>query len=319
MFSVNRNAMEIVRSIIAKHETLNVGVLKYKNGSTIIDMGINYPGGWMAAQYFAEATLGGLGRLNYSIFNLDDLELPQIEIYADRPAIACLSCQLSGWALPEVRNEAGIVPLISGPVRTVAREDSFAKEFAYQDSNHEVVVALQDNRMPEESLINYIAKTCKVNSQNIYVLVAPTGSIVGCVNVVARTLETSLWRLHHLGMDVNKIAAAWGRAPLPPITKDEYTAMIRTNTYTYYGGTAGFIVECEDNEIEKILHDIPLSPQTTQHYGVSFGELLKEANGNIFEIKDFVHNVTKVIFYNVRTGRTFRIGKIDFEMLKKCI
>jgi len=319
MLSVNKEAMKIVKKIIENKETLNAGVISLKNGSTVIDMGINYPGGWKAARYLAEITMGGLGLLNYSTYQLGELELPQVNVYADKPVIACLSCQLSGWALPEFKNDAGIVPLISGPVRAIIKEDRFTKPFSYQDKSGKAVVVLQDKTLPSEKLTAYIAKKCKIEPENIFILVAPTGSLVGLVNVIARTLETSMWRLHELGFDVNNVISAWGKAPLPPISKDEYTAMIRANTYIYYGGTAGFVVNCKDEDIERIIEDITLSPKTTKQYGIPFSKLLEEAGGNIFNMTEFCHNVTKVNFYNSLTGNTFVYGRNDQKMLLECL
>ncbi|HBY57208.1 MAG TPA: methenyltetrahydromethanopterin cyclohydrolase [Candidatus Atribacteria bacterium] len=319
MLSVNKEAMKIVKKIIEYQETLNVGVVSLKNGATVLDMGINYSGGWEAARYLTEISMGNLGKLNYSTYHLGELELIQANVYADKPVIACLSCQLSGWALPEFKNEAGIVPLISGPVRALLKEDNFAKPFPYQDKSDEVVVVLQDNVLPGEELTTYIAQKCKVEPEGIFILVAPTGSLVGLVNVIARTLETSIWRLHELGFEVNNIISAWGKAPLPPISKDEYTAMVRANTYIYYGGTAGFIVNCKDEDIEKIIEDITLSPKTTKQYGIPFSKLLEEAGGNIFNMTEFCHNVTKVNFYNSYTGKSFVYGKNDQKMLLECL
>jgi len=194
MFSVNKEAMKIVKKIIKDKDILNVDVLTYENGSTVIDMGINYPGGWKAAQLLTEITMGGLGGLSYSIYHLGELELPQVNIYADKPVIACLSCQLSGWALPEFKNDAGIVPLISGPVRAIVKEDKFAKPFPYQDKSEKVVVVLQDKVLPGEELTAYIAKKCKIEPKDVFILVAPTGSLVGLVNVIARTCYCTNFR-----------------------------------------------------------------------------------------------------------------------------
>ena len=91
MFSVNKEAMKMVKKIIEDKESLNIGVSSLKNGSTVIDMGINYPGGWKAAQYLTEITMGGLGLLNYDTYRLGELELPQVNIYADKPVIRILN------------------------------------------------------------------------------------------------------------------------------------------------------------------------------------------------------------------------------------
>lgn len=318
MVSVNKRAMEIVRTIIREKDALNVGVSTLKNGSTVIDMGVNYKGGYQAAKHLVEITLGGLGYLQYGNFDLDGLELPQVEIYVDSPVIACLGSQLSGWALPELKTN-NIVPLISGPIRTIVKEDKFAKAFPYEDKNDEVVVALQGGLIPDIRLTDYLASKSGVDPDKVYVLTAAAGSLAGIVNVVARTLETSLWRLHALGFNPEKVFSAWGKAPIPPISKDEYTSMIRSNTFVYYGGTVGLTVDCDDKEITDILKKVVLSKETTDQYGIPFGKLLTEANGNIFEMTKFVHSVTKVILYNVNSGNTFKCGETDLEVLKECL
>ncbi|MEW5815901.1 MAG: methenyltetrahydromethanopterin cyclohydrolase [Spirochaetota bacterium] len=319
MLSVNKRAMKVVRKIIEDHEALDVGIMRLSNGSTVIDMGVQYPGGWSAAKYLVEATLGGLGTCTYGTFILDEFELPQVEIHVDKPVIACLSCQLSGWALAQLKGNSGIVPLISGPIRTIIKEDDFARELPYQDHSDEVVAALQSETLPDEKLTSYLAEKAGLTPDKVYLLTAATGSLTGMVNIAARTLETALWQLHKMRFPIDRIISAWGKAPIPPLSKDEYTAMIRANTYVYYGGTAGFIVECRDEEIEKILLEVILSPETTKQYGISFGQLLKEAGGNIFNMKDFTHSVTKVMFYNRLTGRSFVQGKNDRTMLLSCI
>ncbi len=319
MFSVNQKARKIIHYMIENKELMNIEVHELSNGATVIDTGLNCPGSWAAARFLVEATLGGLGQVQYSTMELEGLELPQVEIYVDQPAIACLSCQLSGWPLPEAKNQAGIVPLISGPARAVVCKDRFAQVVDYQDHSPEVVAAIQDNVLPDEKLTQLIATECKVDPRGVFILLAPTGSLVGSINVVARTLETAIWRLHTLGLDIKKTYSAWGKAPLPPVTKDEYQAMIRTNVYTYYGGTAAFFIEEDDEKIERIIKEIPLSPRTTRNYGRSFSELLDEAGGNIFNVTDFVHNVTKIIMHNSKTGSTFQEGEIDLQMLKSCL
>ncbi|HHU31283.1 MAG: methenyltetrahydromethanopterin cyclohydrolase [Zhaonellaceae bacterium] len=319
MLSVNKRAMEIVQKIIAQADVLGVEVHRMDSGATVIDMGVKCPGGWRAASLFCEATLGGLGQVNYSIFDLDGIELPQVEIYVENPAIALLGSQISGWPLNEFKNADGVVPLISGPVRAVVAKDMFAEPVPYRDSAEEVVVGLQDNRLPDERIIQSIADKTKLPPDKIYILVAATSSLVGSINVVSRTLETAIWRIHALGLDVNQIVAAWGKAPVPPISSDEFTAMVRTNTYTYYGGTVGFILNAEDSDIKEMLKKYPLAPYTCDYYGVPFRKLLEEAGGDIFNLDGFVHNVTKAVINNVKSGNIFVAGAVDKKMLLGCL
>lgn len=313
--SVNEQAMKVVGTIIDQAAALGVEVHRLPNGATVIDMGVACRGGWEAARLFCHATLGGLGRLEYGFYDLDGLELPEVRVFIDDPAVALLGSQISGWPLNEMKNEAGVVPLVSGPIRAVAQRDKFSRAVAYRDDWPQLVAALQDTRLPDERLTEHMAGECGRKPSDLYVLVAPTASLVGAVNVVSRTTETAIWRLHTLGVAVDRIISAWGRAPLPPLTTDEYVAMVRANTYTYYGGTVGFFVDETDDVVRAAMRDFPLAPHTCPHYGVPFRRLLEDAGGDIFNVKGFVHNVTKGIANNVRTGNTFTTGSVDRRML----
>jgi methenyltetrahydromethanopterin cyclohydrolase len=311
--------MRIVRRIIDEAEALGVEVHRLPNGATVIDMGVARQGGWEAARLFCQATLGGLGRLEYGFFDLDGIELPEVRVFIDDPAVALLSSQLSGWPLNEMKNEAGVVPLVSGPVRAVAQRDRFSQAVAYRDDSPELVAGLQDTRLPDERLTELIAKECGRTAADVYVLVASTASLVGAINVVSRTMETAIWRLHSLGLGADRIISAWGKAPLPPLTNDEYEAMVRTNTYTYYGGTVGFFVDEDDAVVRAAMRDFPLAPHTCPHYGVPFRKLLEDAGGDIFNVKGFVHCVTKGIANNVRSGKVHATGAVDKRMLRSCL
>lgn len=319
VLSVNRAAMDIVRRIMAESERLGVEVITLNNKSTVIDMGVRQPGGWEAARLFCEATLGGLGRVEFGTFDLEGLELPQVELYVDLPAVALLGSQISGWALTELKNEAGVVPLVSGPIRARGPQDMFAGPVPYRDDAEEVVAALQDNRLPNETLTWLLADRCGVPPEGVYVLVAATSSLVGSINVVARTLETAIWRLHCFGLDVNRVIAAWGRAPLPPVVRDEFEAMVRTNTFAYYGGTVGFILDDDEEKIASVVGELPLSPATCRLYGVPFRELFERAGGDIFNMEGFVHSVARVVINNVSTGKIVSAGAVDKKVLLDCL
>ncbi|MGI6331424.1 MAG: methenyltetrahydromethanopterin cyclohydrolase [Zhaonellaceae bacterium] len=69
MFSVNQEAVRIVKEkIIPYAEQLNCKVIKLKNGATVVDMGVEMPGGYLAGKLFVEATIGGLGHVDFGTF-----------------------------------------------------------------------------------------------------------------------------------------------------------------------------------------------------------------------------------------------------------
>ena len=70
MLSINRESMKIVQKILEAPEALGVKVSSLENGTTVIDMGLEAPGGWLAGKYYTLITLGGLGDISYEQFQL---------------------------------------------------------------------------------------------------------------------------------------------------------------------------------------------------------------------------------------------------------
>ncbi len=317
MISVNREAMKLVHEVIEKSGQLDIGISELSNGTTVIDMGLNYPGGFMAGKYFTEITMGCLGKVYFSKFPMKNIVLPSVEVFTDKPIISCICSQMSGWVLNKLKENQTPPPLISGPGRSLARKDSFIAPFPYFDKNSESVVAMQTNKIPDEILANEISKDCNISPKNLYILIAPTGSIVGSIQISARMLETCLWRLHTLGFDLNKIISSWGTAPISPVVEDEFKAMCRVNTAVYYGSCANFLVKSSDEEIEKIIDSIPLTPSTSNVYGTPFALLLDEAGGDLFKVEKSVHSVAEVYIINSISGKTYHAGKINYKILEE--
>ena len=79
--------------------------------------------------------------------------------------------------------------------------------------------------------------------------VAPTASLAGGVQIVARVIETGLHKMDTLGFDVTRVVSAMGTAPLPPTAKSDLRAIGRTNDCMLYGGQARYVVRAEDDEL----------------------------------------------------------------------
>ena len=54
---------------------------------------------------------------------------------------------------------------------------------------------------------------------------APTASLVGSIQIAARSAETGLHKLSELGFDVRQVALAYGVCPLAPVAADDLHAM----------------------------------------------------------------------------------------------
>jgi len=317
MFSLSQDAVKIVKEkVIPFAEQLNCKVLHLTNGTTVIDMGVEAPGGWLAGKLFVEATIAGLGHVDFGRFQLGSIDLPSIDVYIDHPQEACLSSQFSSWPMPPV--PAGVIQKMgSGPARAIAKNDMFVNLWDYTDTAHETVFGYQSYAMPGDDLANQIATACRICPENLYILVAKTGSIAGSIQVCSRTVETSIWRLHKSGLDLHKIICGMGTCPIAPPSRDEFKAMVRANSAVIYGGMVRYVVDCSDAEIEAILPVLPT--MAAKRYGMPFGQMFEEGGRDVFKTDKDINSVALWEIQNYNTGTVFRVGEIKEEYLREII
>ena len=257
MISVNRRAEIIVRQMIAEAESLSLDVIQLKNGATVIDAGINVSGSMEAGRLFACACLGGLGRVafmrqNYEMQDsgfLSSFSLPAITVEVQQPHLACMASQFAGWALKLEKYFA----IGSGPARALAVNEEIFKQLDYQDCSEVAVLMLEGRQLSDETVAAYIARQCSVSTEQLILLIAPTASMVGSVQIAARSVETGMHKLVELGFDVRKVKAASGICPLAPVAGDDRKAIGRTNDAILYGSEVFLTVDAKDEELDEII------------------------------------------------------------------
>jgi len=80
----------------------------------------------------------------------------------------------------------------SGPARALALKPKETYEaLDYEDDAEFAIITLESDRLPDEKVIDYIARECDVESEDVYALVAPTSSIVGSIQISARVVEVA--------------------------------------------------------------------------------------------------------------------------------
>ncbi len=318
MFSVNQEAVRIVKEQILPHaEKLQCKVHQLKNGATVVDMGIHAPGGYQAGKLFVEATIGGMGHVDFGRFSLGSIDLPSIDVYIDQPQTACLSSQFSGWRIGEGYTEGEIIPIGSGPSRAIALNDIFSQSWTYKDIHHETVFGAQTTLLPTEALAEDIAKQCGLLPENVYILAAPTGSLVGSIQVCSRTVEASVWRLCRKGFPIEKILSGMGTCPIAPPIRNELRAMDRVNTALLYGVTVRYLVDCEDSDIEAVINEAPFS--ASRRFGEEFIDIFEEGKRDFYIVDKDIHTVACYEMTNLATGNTFKGGQLREDLLEKSL
>jgi methenyltetrahydromethanopterin cyclohydrolase len=312
--SVNRLAWKLAEKLLNNQAFYGVHASKTTAGATVIDAGVNVPGGFQAGEVLTETCMGGAGKAQVSFKTYGDLSLPSITVSTDYPAIAALGSQFAGWRIKE---PDGSIAIGSGPARALAlKPKNVYEEIDYKDASEKAVLTLESNKLPSDALIEKVTEACNVSPENLIAVVAPTASVAGLTQVAGRIVEVGIHKLKTLGLSAKVIRYAMGYAPIPPVCKDFEVAMARTNDAILYGGTVYCTVEYDDEvELQKIVAQAPSG--TSKDYGKPFLQIFREADRDFYKIDHNLFAPATLIVNNAKTGRTFKAGKINPDALKE--
>jgi methenyltetrahydromethanopterin cyclohydrolase len=309
--SVNRLAWKLAENLLDNQAFYGVHASKTSSGATIIDAGVNVPGGFQAGEVLTEICMGGAGKAQIGFKTYGELALPSITVSTAHPAIATLGSQFAGWRI----KEGDSIAIGSGPARALAlKPKDIYEEIGYKDSSDKAVLTLESNTLPSDMLIEKVAGACNISAENLLVVVAPTASVAGLTQVSGRIVEVGIHKLRTLGLSPKAIRYACGYAPIPPICKDFEVAMARTNDAILYGGTVYYTVECDDEEaLKKILQQA--SSRASKDYGKPFLQIFREANRDFYKIDHNLFAPSTLIINNAKTGKVFKAGETNSKVL----
>lgn len=304
--NLNKNAVEIAKSMIEKKDELKIDSHELTNGTKIIDCGVKSEGSIEAGRLFALASMGALAKINVGD---GDFSLKEVRVKTDYPVISCLASQKAGWCI----ELDGYFALGSGPARILARKPIETIEtIGYTEKSDKALIALESDKFPSTSICNMIAKECKIEPDRLYVLIAKTASLAATVQISSRMVETCLFKMAHLGYDINAFISASGSAPIAPIIGDDNLMMGLTNDMIIYGGRV-FLQADTDIEVRKV----PSS--SSQAYGKPFAEIFKDAGYNFYKVDPEIFAPAEVSIENTRTGEIKKTGRTDSQIIKKAI
>lgn len=313
-YSLNARAVQIIeRDILPNLDALGCRVHTLGNGATVLDMGVQAKGGWMAAKYFTETGLGGLGELTYRTMEVGAHRMPVAAVQVDRPAIAELGSHDSFLYVAH----KGVNLSVSGPLRTIMRADKFGQAVPYQDpAPPKAVCHIQLDELPDEALLETIGAAAHMHPRDIYILAARTGTLTGAAQVCARNVEQSMPSLLDQGFPIDAIVQACGTAPIPAVVDDETLAYGRVNDGLIYGQETSLYVQCDDSEIERLIEILPFS-KNKDVYGVPFETLFAQCDNLWRNVPRAWDAPCRVNFYNLRTGNHYSIGSLHYGVLER--
>ena len=313
--SLNKLTAPLVENLIVNAESLRLDVSNLNDGTRIIDAGINAKGGIEAGRLIAEICMGGLGVVKLRASTNFHHWSWHVDVHSSNPVMACLASQYAGWSLSHGEGKDAFHALGSGPARTSGSNEPLFDELKYHDSTSKTCIVIEVDRIPPVELTSKIAKMCNVPSNELTVILTPTSSLAGTVQIISRVLETSLHKAHELHFPLENIIDGAGSAPLCPPSNDFLTAMSRTNDSILFAGQIQLFVEATDEDAEELANALPSS--TSKDYGKPFGEIFKDVNYDFYKIDPMLFSPAKVSMSSLTTGHTFHAGKIDLDLLDK--
>jgi methenyltetrahydromethanopterin cyclohydrolase len=306
---LNELAWQAAEAMAQMAEALRVAVSRSEGGGRIIDCGVKAPGGLEAGRRLAEVCLSGLGRVEIEPGREEFAGAPLVAVQTDQPVLACLASQYAGWQLSGERFFA----MSSGPMRAVAAKEPLFADLGYREQAGRVVGILESGKLPTEEICRKIADACGVDPQHITLLVARTASLAGTVQVVARTVETALHKLHELKFDLTRIRSGFGVAPLPPVAVDDLVGIGWTNDAVLYGGEVTLWVTGDDESLQAIGRQVPSC--SSRDYGEPFAAIFARAGHDFYKIDPQLFSPGRVTFVNLDSGKTHRFGQLRPDVL----
>ena len=308
---LNARAWAIADRLSAPEALQQVAVRTLANGARVIDAGIAVPGGLGAGLALAEICMGGLGHVSYVPLTIGGDAWSGVQVWTDHPAVSCMASQYAGWTIQVDKYFA----MGSGPLRAHARveKELFAK-LGYVESAARGVLVLETRNLPDEAVAAWVSQRANLEPAQLTFVAAPTASIAGSVQIIARILETGLHKMDALGFDLKKVVSGIGTAPLPPVATSDLLAIGRTNDCILYGGRARYAVDATDGELAALVPKIPAS--ASHDYGTPFSEIFKRYDGDFYKIDPLLFSPAEVWLTSVKSGKTYHAGRVNPEVLR---
>ena len=314
--SMNVAAKKIADKMVEDADKLKLIPSKLENGTQVIDCGVNAKGSIKGGELFTKVCLGGISDVGISIpGDLSDImAMPAVKVKTDFPALSTLGSQKAGWKI----DVNGYYAIGSGPAQTHKFKDNKIYEITnYVEDSDVAVITLEADTLPNEDVAEFIANECGVSTENLTILVAPTSSLVGSIQISGRAIEVGVYKMFEIMyFDITKITYAAGITPITPVDPDSLKAMGKTNDAIIFGGRTYYYIEPSAGEsLEELAKNLPSS--ASDNYGQSFIELFESAGRDFYKMPKDIFAPAQVIVNDMVTGEMFHTGFIDLKRLKK--
>lgn len=309
--TLNERSCRLADAVVERADELRIAARVLSNGTRVIDLGIDVAGGFGAGIALAELCMAGLGHVSLVPVLIGGEGWPGVQVWTDHPARCCMAAQYAGWPV----QVDGYFAMGSGPLRAQALvERELFERLAYSERAERGLLVLESRRAPDARVAAWIADQASLPADRLTLAVAPTASLAGGVQVVARVVETALHKLDVLGFDVRRVESAIGTAPLPTVSATDLQAIGRTNDCILYGSQVRLVVDAPDDELAELARQLPSS--SSRDHGTPFAELFERYGGDFYRIDRMLFSPAEAWLTSRVTGRTVHAGGLLPEVLR---
>lgn len=307
--TMNERANRIADDLERRAAELRIAVSRV-GGARVLDCGGAVTGSLAAGLLMARTCLADAAEVAYVPYPVAEVGGPAVQVTTDDPVRACLASQYAGWQV----SVGSFFAMGSGPMRALAAREELFHHIVGKEESPVAVGVLESRKHPTEEVVTSIVTKLPKVAEHLTLLVAPASSLAGTAQVVARSVETALHKLHELKFDVSQVVSGYGVAPLPPVAADELGAIGRTNDAILYGGRVTLWVRADDEILAAIGPRVPSS--ASRDHGAPFAEVFKRY-GDFYKIDPLLFSPAEVEFRNLKTGKCHRFGRIEPALLRR--
>jgi len=310
-WGLNQAADQLCQLAIAQADRLGVQTDRLSTGACLIDFGVQAPGSLAAGLLLARICMGAAAEVTLHPPSSESLGHPQVYVQTDLPALACMGAQYAGWPVQVGKYFA----MGSGPMRALRGREPVLVQCELTESADCAIGVLEAEKLPDTDVFRAVADDCQLEPSQITLCVAPSYSIAGNLQVVARSVETALHKLFEIGVDPRSVVSAVGSAPLPPPAHDFISGIGRTNDAILYGGQVTLWLRGDDDQLADLARRVPSS--ASPDAGQPFVELFKACGYDFYKVDPGLFAPAVVTLVNLASGRSFRGGQLRLDLIRQ--
>ncbi len=299
--SLNERSARLCETAIEQAKTLDIKISQEQN-VTLLDFGVGRKGTEAAGLLLSRICMADLAEISILPPSDCSLSLPQLKVATQWPQLACIAAQYAGWPFALDSYYA----MASGPGRLIRGKEEILTPYVLKSPIETAVICLESDHLPGTDECRELSRELS-QAPNLFVCVAPTNSIPGTLQVIARSIETAMHKIHELKFDLDLVNRGMGIAPIPPLGKTSFQSLGWTNDAILYGGYVDLWFNATQAKLEPIIKKI--ASNTSADFGAPFETIFRKYDHDFYKIDRMLFSPAEVCCHSLQDDRQATSGE----------